>query len=318
MGSASIQVRAIRAGELDGWLALEPDDALAERIRNAWASGSGGPERTFLVERDGAPAGRVAYTAAPLATVLPDVDEATVVGLWLPWTDPQVDELGRRLLSESIATLRPPVRFVDAYANPALTPDWVERRRIFDAAGLPLFQEKIGFRWSANGPPGLPLDGPRRVVFRSLPELGREPFARLIGRAATDGTLDRQDRHYAALCGLEGWSHEMLTYATPDEEDDWLAAFDASGSPVGFVALGTFDPPDTGTIIHIGVLPEARGRGYVHELFAELDVRARGRGFQAMLSDVDVLNHPMRAAMERAGHRADATDWHVWHYRVEL
>jgi ribosomal protein S18 acetylase RimI-like enzyme len=313
-----IAVRAIRPDELPAWLALARDDALDGRMRAAWDDGTGGPDRTFVLERDGVAIGRVGYTAEPLATVLPDVHEATVRGIWVAPGEADPAALGGELLARSIEALRPPVRYVDAYANTVLTPDWEARRGWFEAADLPLFQEKIGFRWTRDGPPGTPLDGPRRLTFRSLPEVGREAYALLMGQAATVGTLDRQDRHYAALCGLAGWGREMLGYATPEEESDWLAAYDPAGTPAGFVALGTFDPPDTGTIVHIGIVPGARGRGYVHELFAELEVRARRRGLAAMLSDVDVLNHPMRAAMERAGHRADATDWHVWHYRREL
>jgi hypothetical protein len=33
-----------------------------------------------------------------------------------------------------------------------------------------------------------------------------------------------------------------------------------------------------------------------------------------MLSDVDIENTPMMAAMERAGHHADVRPWHIWHH----
>ena len=39
------------------------------------------------------------------------------------------------------------------------------------------------------------------------------------------------------------------------------------------------------------------------------------RGFTSILSDTDVLNAPMIAAFERAGHYAGVRPWHVWHYR---
>jgi hypothetical protein len=41
------------------------------------------------------------------------------------------------------------------------------------------------------------------------------------------------------------------------------------------------------------------------------------RDMRSTLSDVDVLNAPMRAAFLRAGHREDARDWHVLHYRFD-
>jgi ribosomal protein S18 acetylase RimI-like enzyme len=86
----------------------------------------------------------------------------------------------------------------------------------------------------------------------------------------------------------------------------------------GYVALGTFDDPARGTIIHIGVVPEQRGRGYVDELLRACNDAALRRNFDLVLSDVDVENRPMQAAMERAAHHAAATPWHVHHYRLEL
>ena len=148
-------------------------------------------------------------------------------------------------------------------------------------------------------------------------EIGSEPFVDVMARA-TRGTLDRQDRYYADLTGEEGWGREMLGYLTDADADSWLLGVQPHGAAAGYVLLGAFDEPDRGTINHIGVVPEARGRGYVDELLAELEVHALRRGFARVLSDVDVLNTPMRAAMERAGHRAAATAWHVWHYRLEL
>jgi RimJ/RimL family protein N-acetyltransferase len=87
--------------------------------------------------------------------------------------------------------------------------------------------------------------------------------------------------------------------------------------PAGFVGVSAFDET-TWTIVHIGVVPEHRGHGHVHELLAAADRAARARGFSAGLSDVDVDNAPMVAAMLRAGHRTDLLPWHVWHYRREV
>ena len=66
---------------------------------------------------------------------------------------------------------------------------------------------------------------------------------------------------------------------------------------------------------HIGVVPEQRGRGYVNDLLAEATADAADRGFTSIISDTDVLNAPMIAAFERAGHREGVRPWHVWHYR---
>ena len=81
------------------------------------------------------------------------------------------------------------------------------------------------------------------------------------------------------------------------------------------VALCGFDEKATATITHIGVLRSSAGTANVDDLLAEANATARARGFRAILSDVDVVNHPMAAAMIRAGHRPDVRPWHVWHYR---
>lgn len=84
---------------------------------------------------------------------------------------------------------------------------------------------------------------------------------------------------------------------------------------VGFVLLGAFGEPGVATIVYIGVLPESRGLGYVHELLAAATMAAGERGFERILSDVDTENIPMRAAMGAAGHLPNRRPWHVWHYR---
>ena len=98
-----VTTRAIRRDELEDWLAVgasDPaNDRLAGRIRAAWADGSGGPTLTFVAQDDrGVPIGRLAFTHAAVASALPDVHEAIVAGLWLPWTEPVAVEVGRRLL----------------------------------------------------------------------------------------------------------------------------------------------------------------------------------------------------------------------------
>jgi ribosomal protein S18 acetylase RimI-like enzyme len=315
-----VTTRTIRHDELDDWLAMAADDPgnarTAGRIRDAWADGSGGPQQTFVAEDEaGTPVGRLAFTVGPVATALPDVHEAVATGLWLTWGLPAAVGVGRRLIVDHLGALPASVIALDAYANPDYMIASDVRRAVFEAARLPLFQEKTGFLWTPDDSPSPPCD--RRLTFRPITETGRDVYAQTMSRC-TDGTLDRQDRYYAALTGRDGWGPEMLNFVTDDDAPTWLLAYDAAGEVVGYVALGTFDEPGRGTIMHVGVLPEQRGRGYIDELLAACNEAAIGRGFTSVLSDVDVANGPMRAAMERAGHRSAATSWHVHHYRLAL
>ena len=315
-----VTTRAIRRDELENWLAVGADDPANERlvgrIRGAWADGSGAPQLTFVAQDDsGAPIGRLAFTHASVASALPDVHEALAIGLWLPWAAPEAVEIGRRLVVDGLPALPPDVIALDGHANPEYMVGSDVRRAVFEAAGLPLFQEKEGFVWTpASSPP--PAADPR-LTFRSIDEVGTGLYAATMSRC-TVGTLDRQDRYYADLVGTEGWGPEMLAFLTDDDAPTWLLAFDPAGEIVGYVALGDFDQPGRGTIMHIGVVPEHRGRGYVGELLDACNQAALDRHFRTVLSDVDVENGPMLAAMERAGHLSSATPWHVHHYRLEL
>jgi ribosomal protein S18 acetylase RimI-like enzyme len=315
-----VTTRSIRRDELEDWLAVgaaDPgNDRLAGRIRNAWADGSGGPDLTFVAQDDsGAPIGRVAFVCSPVAEALPDVHEAVALGLWVAWGDPEAVDVGRRLIIDHLDALPTSVIALDGHANPEYMVASDVRRAIFEAAGLPLFQEKEGFLWTPES--SRMLNGDPRLTFRSIEDVGRDQYAETMSRS-TVGTLDRQDRYYAALVGRDGWGPEMLAFLTDDDAASWLLGYDDASEIVGYVALGRFDEPSRGTIMHIGVVPEQRGRGYVNELLAACNEVALERGFERVLSDVDVENGPMQAAMERAGHRAEATPWHVHHYRLEL
>jgi ribosomal protein S18 acetylase RimI-like enzyme len=307
-------IRSISADELEAWARIDdrPDRFLERSIRSRWDSGSSRPEWCFLAERDGRPVGRVAFTADPAASVVPDL-EFRIVGLWFDW-DHQPLDIGGELLRHSLAAVLPPGRqTVDATSNPEYMAYPDLRRALYERAGFGLFQEKEGFLWrrGSDGDHG----GENRLVFRSVAEAGEDVLAAVMSRG-TQGTLDRNDRYYRDLVGPEQWGREMLGYLTPDDAPSWFLASTPGAKPVGYVLLSAFDEPGRATIAHIGVLPEHRGRGYSLDMLRRINGAAIERGFDRILSDVDVENPPMMAAMERAGHHADATPWHVWHYRL--
>jgi GNAT superfamily N-acetyltransferase len=314
-----ITTRAVRRDQFDDWLAVgEADPAnerMGDRVRTAWADGSGRPELTFVAQDEsGAPVGRLAFTHGSIAHALPDLHEALAIGLWLDWADPGAVDVGRRLVVDHLDTLPASVIAVDAYANPEYMTGANVRRAVFESAGMPLFQEKEGFVWAPDSSPPQPPEA--RLTFRTIGEVGRELYASTMSRCAA-GTLDRQDQYYAALTGPDGWGPEMLAFLTEEDAATWVLGYDGAGDVVGYMALGSFDEAGRGTIMHIGVVPEHRGSGYIGDLLAACNAAALWRGFGTVLSDVDVQNGPMIAAMERAGHHASATPWHVHHYRLE-
>jgi RimJ/RimL family protein N-acetyltransferase len=309
-----LTIRSIAPSELASWAALDdrPDRFLLRQVSGLVERGASRPDWLFVAERDGAPVGRLGVVAEALAASDPTL-EHRLLGLWLPWDDGPL-EVGRALVDAAVERAIPAdgPHPLDFRVNPEYQAHADIRRALAEETGFTLFQEKDGVRWSADVPE--PDRRPARLAFRSIDEVGRELFAHTMGRS-TRGTFDRVDRHYAAIVGEDGWGREMLELLEPEDAPSWRLAFTPDGQPAGYVLLSGFDEPGRATIAHIGVVPEQRGQGYVDELLGEFNRLARDRGFTSSISDVDVQNLPMRAALERNGHHSDATSWHVHHYR---
>jgi ribosomal protein S18 acetylase RimI-like enzyme len=287
-----------------------PDDQVDDALRALWASGQSRPDWCFVAEREGRAVARIGYAAAPVAEAVPQL-EHRLVDVWVPtWDEGGTRDL-KELADATLPRILAPPLTLDFRFNAESAGDEVSGRRAFaETAGFALFQEKAGFLWTDIGQV-IPESG---LAFQPLAEVGREVYGPIMA-ACIEGTLDRNDRYYWTLCGPNVWAAEMFGYLAPGDEDSWLLARDAAGEVVGHVALGAFDEPATGTIIHIGVLPACRGRGYVSQMLAGAARAAPSRGFRHILSDVDTLNLPMLSAMRRAGHDAASRPWHVWHYR---
>lgn len=232
-------------------------------------------------------------------------------GLDLPWDGDYIDA-GRRLLNESVTAIRGEVPdLLEARINNEGRLHSDARCHVMETVGMELFHEKRGFSWIDDGSRVAVGD---RLEFRSVAETGTDAF-RSVMAACGEGTLDRNDRYYWEGCGPDNWSAQMITYLTEEDASMWLVGYH-DRLPVGFVAVGSDD--DWGsTIIHIGVLPEHRGNGYIDDLIGAGTAAAQGSGVATMLSDVDVINEPMMNAMRRAGHSAHHRPWHVWVYRAD-
>jgi len=189
-------------------------------------------------------------------------------------------------------------------------PDAAAMCRLLETCGMTLFHEKQGFSWVDDG---APIEIGDRLDFRSLPEVGEDTYRSVIAPCG-EGTLDRNDRYYWEGCGPDNWAAQMTAFVDEDDASMWRIGF-AGDSAVGYVAVMSDD--DWGsTIAHIGVVPEHRGNGYIHDLLAAGTAAAQSRGITTMLSDVDVLNRPMIDAMRLGDHREDVRPWHVWVYRA--
>jgi RimJ/RimL family protein N-acetyltransferase len=310
-----MNLRTARSVEDFVGMAGDPD-GYAETVADMWASGESRPDWSFILEDGGERLGRIAYrvdeTCQP--EFLGDLPshELFVYGWWLPWEhDPR--HAGTTLVSRSVEQLPEDLpNVVQLRLNAAFHAHVGVRVQVAEASGFELFQEKEGVLWEDDG---VPVQVSDRLRFHPVSEVGREAYRSVLGSAGR-GTLDRNDRYYYRLAGEQNWSNVFMSFLGPDDEDMWLLGSFPDGTPVGFVGVSPFDEPDVATIAFVGVAPEHRGHRYIDDLLTAGNAVAQRRGFRSVLSDVDTVNAPMLAAMERNGHHADRHPWHVWHYRM--
>jgi ribosomal protein S18 acetylase RimI-like enzyme len=308
-----LSVRPIAPDELEWFAGLDPATTeLADQVRELWDDGSGRPEWTLVAEDGATPVGRVAFYTEPLGCGLATL-EGRLGGLWVDWDVPTHADVAGALLDTVAERARPVTPFVERRLNAETHRDVDRWRRVLGGAGFTLFQEKAGFVWTDDGGD---QPEPERLAFRPIADVGPDAFASAMG-AVIRGTLDRNDRWYLDACGPEGWGREMVGALDAGDEDGWLLASEPDGTLAGYVAVGGFEP-HVGTIVHVGVAPDRRGRGHIDELLRAANLAARRLGYRSMLSDVDTENGPMLAAMERNGHLSGVRRWHVWALRREL
>lgn len=309
-----MHVRSISADELGAFAALSDDaDGVASLVNGLWTDGTGRPDWTLVAEADDGAVGRLALSADAIGGGLTEL-EFRFTAQWVDWSHPKHEAAATALLEAAVGVAGPHApTVIERRLNPEMHADIPQWRAVLEANGFSLFQEKEGLVWTD---PGGDLPMPWRLSFTSLAKTGREPYADAMA-ASIPGTLDRNDAYYVNRCGPAAWAREMLGYCGDADEESWLLAHEPDGTLAGYVALGELEP-GVATIVHIAVAPERRGRGYVNELLASAHSAARRRGFGVDISDVDTVNAPMIAAMERNGHRPDVRPWHVWAYRRSI
>ncbi len=284
---------------------------LAGDLSEAWEDGSGRPEWSFVLEDDGTSIGRVAFVVDPTCPpeYLGDLppDELHVFDLWLP----DDTALAGGLVVKALARIADSVPDrLQLRTNRDIHAQVDQRLEMAGALDLVLFQEKEGFLWSDDGSD---LEVPFRLSFRSIDDVGPRHYRDVFAGVARE-TLDRNDQWYRHRMSERDWASVMMTYSNEDDAPMWLEGRLPDGRPVGIVAVSDFGRPGTATITYVGVLPPHRGNGYIDDLIAAGTAAAGQLGFTSILSDVDVENHPMVAAMERSGHHAGSTAWHGWHH----
>ena len=123
-------------------------------------------------------------------------------------------------------------------------------------------------------------------------------------------------RHAAARAGGFGRMTERVSYARtaddvafslslPGERSAWKVAEAPDGAAIGFIIpmRTAYDA----SISYLGVVPEHRGHGYVHDLLAETVHVHHDNAETRIVGTTDLANAPMRAAFEGAGFKMTRT-----------
>lgn len=287
-----MRIRSITPDELKKFAASGDHPLGAEGfeqiVAEAWEAGHSQPDWCFVAEENGEFIGRIVYSATD--------SEATYFGLHL-----STPEIGVPLLKESLKKLKKAGithlerRLVSTW------PDVEQQRQLLSSLNIPMIQEKARFQRENTAP--LPAES-GRLTYRDLDEVGADDFINAI-RRVTDGTLDRSDIAQRKILGDKGHAEEYFDTLQDYFESDpawWLLAYTPENQLVGLVVAVKFAGESLGSIGYIGVVPEQRGKGYIHDLLVKGTGILYAAGIPSVLADTDTLNTPMKQAFEKAGY----------------
>jgi RimJ/RimL family protein N-acetyltransferase len=175
-------------------------------------------------------------------------------------------------------------------------PAILEKLAMWTGAGARLLVERLDLLWTRGGPVPPPSD---RLEFRPVHD---GTLIDLVARCG-DGSLDAHTGHRRDRTGRAATARfeveEMRDFPGPREW--WRAAYTPEGEAVGFV-LPTIAGGDP-AVGYLGVVPEHRGHGYVHDLLGECTrFLTAGQDAERIVANTDVGNVPMAAAFARAGY----------------
>ncbi|MFC6018935.1 GNAT family N-acetyltransferase [Plantactinospora solaniradicis] len=226
-----------------------------------------------------------------------------VVLLEAPWGDPEL-ATGLGLLTEAatVARAHGATRLGHAIDSPAQAPQFQRDRErridLLSRSGFAVARDGRRFRWLAGAE--LPAQDPR-LHFRSLAELGPDPFVDLLEALLAD-TAD-------ARLGADVRAHgprraaELLFEETAELDHEpqwWEIGYDADGSPA-VVSLPASNPSFP-VIGFVGVAPDHRGRGYSRSVVARGTRILVENGATEIRGDCDVENIAMYKGFQRAGY----------------
>ncbi|MBE1485928.1 GNAT family N-acetyltransferase [Plantactinospora soyae] len=277
---------------------VERNDATRAYLTDLLAKGCTRPQWCLVAEGGGHLVGSVVLWALPGGEVPTDV-----VLLEAPWADPE-PAVGLALLTEAavVAGRHGATGLGHVVDSPAQAPQFQRDRErridLLSRAGFAVARDGRRFRWLAGAE--LPAPDPR-LHFRSLAELGPEPFVDLLAALladTADARLGADVRRHGVRRAAELLFEES---AELDHEPQWWEiGYAADGSPA-VVSLPARSPAFP-VIGFVGVAPAHRGRGYSRSVVARGTSILVENGATEIRGDCDVQNVAMYKGFQRAGY----------------
>ncbi len=281
---------------LPDWAMSGPVTTVAfERLAGEVDARNYRPEWTWVAERDGRIVAHALWWGQSDASRPATLDLLAV--------DPELsapETVGAALIRAGVDMFGagPALEFnVDVAPGWADDPGAVAAVRWREAAahggGLAHTTERVSFARSSTDP--IP-ERPTRLRFAEAPD---ERFHELFAQVAT-GSLDAHTLDMVAREGVQALADDDLAFyrSLPGKREAWRVAELLDGTTVGFI-IPTRTAYDA-SISYLGVLPDHRGHGYVHDLLAEMVHVHHDDGQDRIVGTTDAANVPMRNAFERA------------------
>ncbi|MGW1066275.1 GNAT family N-acetyltransferase [Streptomyces aureus] len=294
-----LTIRTARPDEIPALTTFPDDDernaATAAYLTGLLESGCTRPEWCLVAERDGRLAGNAVLWTIPGRDVPMDI-------VLLEPGDP---DTGQALLAHAAQQARglgaqTQGHVLDAPAQaPQFQRDPRLRETLLAGAGFTVARDGRRFEWTLGDP--VPAQD-ERLHWRSLADLGEDPFVELLADTFTD-TKDSIFQAEIAEHGLRGAAERNIAdMLEMDHEPGWFEiGYDAADTPVAISMPAR--TPNSAVIGLVAVARAGRGQGYATAVVARGTHVLLDAGFDAIRGDCDADNIGMARAFQRAGYR---------------
>ncbi|MBG6095706.1 GNAT family N-acetyltransferase [Nocardioides luteus] len=290
-------IRVARPDELPA-LTIHPDDderndATSAYLTSLLDNGCTRPEWCLVAEAEGRLTGNVVLWTIPGRTVPEDI----------VLLEPGDLETGAALLAEAAELARSLGAGSQGHVldSPAQAPQYQRdpalREKVLTDAGFTVMRDGCRFGWTAGDP--TPAQD-ERLHWRSMAELGTDPFVDLLTETFTD-TKDSSFLAEIAEHGPRGAAAGAISEMMElKHEPGWFEiGYDGEDVPVA-LSMPAF-APNSAVIGLVAVAPVARGQGYATGVVARGTCALTAAGATEIRGDCDADNIAMVKAFERAG-----------------